>query len=369
MTSATIIGGNFAGITAAKILTKANIKVTIISPNETAYFNLTIPRLITEPHQIDDCLFPISTYFKPHESVNHIAGIVTELDADNNQLRVQLNGSKSEGEGEGEGDGEAEIKTIDYENLVIASGSRAVVKCFKIIDSTTTTVNELKQLAKNVNAAKTVGIIGGNTLGVELAADIQSQFPHKTVDLYNSNSRLLSFMPEGGSKHAETTLKHYGTNIFNNTRVDSYTDETITIKGNQVNHYDVVIPALGVTPNTGFIPNTMLNDKGYLKTDEYFQVDGYNNILGFGEVNDITENNIHDIVLFQGRTLKKSVQSNFLGNLESKLHGYSKGGLSIMVALGKDNGLGYWSGWRLPNFIVRKFKSEKYMINKLKDFY
>lgn len=351
--SVVIIGGNFAGITAAKLLMKQKINVTLISPNDKAYFNMTIPRLLTEPEKIPLTLFPITSYLDPKESFKHIPGLVTELDPENNQVTVKLNNGTTE--------------TAFYQNLVIATGTKAVVDFFKIVAPIDPTVDKLKALAERIKHAKSIAIIGGNTLGVELCADIITHFPKKAVNIYNSNERLLSFMPEGGSNHATKVLTDAGAGIFNSTRVEDYSETSITVNG-KTEEYDVVIPALGVTPNTDFLPKNMLDGKGYLKTDQYFQVSGYKNILGFGEVNAITEPSIHDIVLFQHKTLKKSAEKMVLGR-DTKLAPYSKGSLSVMVALGKNNGLGYWAGWRLPNFVVRKFKSETYMIPKLETLF
>ena len=57
-----IIGGSYAGILALKTLLKSSpieLNITLISPNDSGYFNAAAPRLLIEPESIEKTIFPI----------------------------------------------------------------------------------------------------------------------------------------------------------------------------------------------------------------------------------------------------------------------------------------------------------------------
>ena len=120
-----IIGGSYAGILALKTLLKSSpieLNITLISPNDSGYFNAAAPRLLIEPESIEKLYFLLKpTIEKLTSGTIHTAkflqGVVTKVDLTNQKVFV---------------DNESEI---DYDNLIIASGARAKSPAFKLTNN------------------------------------------------------------------------------------------------------------------------------------------------------------------------------------------------------------------------------------------
>lgn len=94
-----IIGGSYAGILALKTLLKSSpieLNITLISPNDSGYFNAAAPRLLIEPESIEKTIFPIKpTIEKLTSGTIHTAkflqGVVTKVDLTNQKVLLITN--------------------------------------------------------------------------------------------------------------------------------------------------------------------------------------------------------------------------------------------------------------------------------------
>ncbi|CUM57209.1 uncharacterized protein AC631_03875 [Debaryomyces fabryi] len=355
-----IIGGSFAGITAAKTIfghKNKSIRVTLISPSTHAYYTVATPRLITEPEKIEQTIFPIEETLKKHSegiSYKFIHGKVEIADFDKNLLTVEGADGKL---------------TVEYDFLVVASGCRTDNAAFRLLGDHKDTVDSIKKLNKSTKSAKKIIILGGGATGVETAGELGSLYgKEKDIILYTGLVGPLAPLGESKSKAATNKLTALGVKVINNKRSTSFdengTRSKVIFKDGSSDDADVVIPAYGVTPNSEFLDKKFLDNNGYLKTDKYFRVEGHNNVLGLGDILSIGENTLVNLSYVQKATFESVVDLEFFGNKNSKLKPYSPIKTTILVPISRNGGIGLMFGWSAPNFLVKFLKAKDFMIPK-----
>lgn len=352
MPSATIIGANYAGLMAAKKLLKQGIDITIISPDENYYSNPAAPRLLVEPGKFKEATQLISHALK-NFTYTFVKGTATDLNPSENYVTVQTP----------TGD-----KKVEYENLIIATGSRAVTAYLKPAGSLANIEKEILAVNEKLQTAKSVAIIGAGMSGVEIAGEIATEFKSVKVDLYNGASRVLPTLGEKHSTKAAQKLGDLGVSIINNVKVESSTETSVTVN-NEVKNYDVVIISSGLTPNSEFIPKELLDDKGYLVTNEYFQVPDHTNIYGLGDILAMGSRSIVDLMMYQLALFEK-VAEKYIAKKDITVKAYkAPTSDTSLVPVGRTGGVGVLFGWGIPNFLVKMLKSKTFMIEKVKDYY
>jgi hypothetical protein len=219
-------------------------------------------------------------------------------------------------------------------------------------------------LATKAKNAKTIAVVGGGAVGVEVSGELKDKYPNTTVDLYTGTmGPLYPMIDQKGVTHAEKALQGLGVNVINKVKAHDVTETSMVVNGKKKS-YDLIISAIGVTPNTDFLPKEMLDDRGYLKTDQHFVNETHPNVMGYGEVLSVTDYSAFSIMYKQPKVLGKTIQNFVLGQ-DVTLSSFSKGAVSILVPIGKNNGVGYLYGYRLPTFVVKFMKSRDYMIPRV----
>lgn len=338
-----IIGGNHAGLTAAKRIGKSGVKINLVTPNENGYFNALSTRAIVEPEIV--LTKPIDVILKGL-NVNHIKGEVKQLHPKQNKLEIQMN--------------DGSLKEVTYGHVIIATGASTIHKAFRCSGNDQDSSEDLNSLSKKISNARSIAIIGGGSVGVELSGEIMEKFPKVNLDLYTGSQLPLPFLKSSDSKYAEKVLAGLGVNVINDIRINRFTASSLH-DGSEKKDYDLVIPTTGVKPNTLFLPKEMLDDKGYLLSDKHFVNPIYKNVIGFGEVLSITDGSIVDINTNQINVLDQTFKKCVLGQT-LKLKDYTKGPFTMIIGIGKQHGIGYIYGNRIPEFAVRFFKAKSYFI-------
>ncbi|KAK6457326.1 uncharacterized protein RJT20DRAFT_127544 [Scheffersomyces xylosifermentans] len=356
-----IVGGSFAGILAAKALlgSKKNVNdlklnITLISPSESAFFNIASPRVIFEQNKADSIFFDLEKTLQKYakhtsHTVKFVKGFVEHADLEEQSILVS-NGS-----------------TLKYDNLIIASGNRSVNPAFKLDNQRDSkfTIESIKKLGQQIKAAKSIAVIGGGATGVELAGEIAFNYgTEKEITLFTGSSQPIPALNKSYGDKATKQLEGLHVKVVNNKKAKSYDDTTVEFNDGKVQTFGLVIPVHKYTPNTEYLPKEVLDKDGYVVTDENYRLKKYHNVIAVGDVLSMGSKSVVDLAYGQKAGVENTIDYEVFGNTSVTLKNYKKLGTILLVPISKNGGVGTAFGLPFPNFLVRTLKAKDFMISK-----
>lgn len=299
-----VIGGGYAGISAARALDKY-ADVTLIERRDTFFHNIAALRAIVEPSWID-------RIFMSYDSLL-ARGRVIQAAVTSVSLTAVATDSR-------------EVEPIPYDYLVIATGSGYPGPAKTDAPHRETVAASMRSLAGRIAHADSIAIIGGGPVGVELAGEIAYYYPRIRVDLIHSGPCLLSptFSP-GLSKRLMRHLRALGVSVHVNTRAE------LTENGERVDgvlhspRYRVssdtsvhdLAPDIGIMcvggapaslPACDFLCEA-LDAHGHLKVNEYLQVQGHAHVFAAGDITNVPESKLALNGRFHGTTIARNIRT------------------------------------------------------------
>ncbi|KAL3683029.1 hypothetical protein R1sor_001051 [Riccia sorocarpa] len=150
------------------------------------------PRSVVEPSFADRMLIPHTEYLKQARVILGSAerASVTELVTDTGEV-------------------------VSYDFLVITTGST-----FRGVKTKAERIEEFQKDNKKIVNAETLLVVGGGPVGVELAAEIVTDFPEKKVKLVHGGDRLIGFLGQKASAKTEKWLKDRGVDVILKERIN-----------------------------------------------------------------------------------------------------------------------------------------------------
>ena len=239
-----IIGGGFAGATAAKRLGKS-FDVTLIDSKEYFEFTPGILRGIAEPGHVTKLHVPHVEYLK-HATI--VVGDVTKID----ETSVFVG-----------------KKALLYDYLIVSAGSSYSLP---IKEPKVAMVDRGKHMLEahiRVSRANNILIVGGGLVGVELAAEIATTFPDKRLTLVHAGQELMERNAPRARKYALNFLEKHGVAVRLGKMMDTH-GSTFLIDEKPL-PVDVAFYCTGIAPNTSIVPFPK-NEKGYVIVNEHMQV-------------------------------------------------------------------------------------------------
>jgi NADH dehydrogenase len=242
-----IVGAGFGGLSAAKALAKANVRVTLVDRRNHHLFQPLLYQVATAGLSPGQIATPIRTVLRRQKNAEVLLGTVTGVDKDKREVILA---------------GDAEGHRINYDYLVIATGARhsyfghdeweKFAPGLKSLEDATELRKrillafERAELEKDVEARKrllTFVVIGAGPTGVEmagaiaelarraLASDFRAIDPRGArVILVEAGPRALSNFPLSLSRYAEKSLTRLGAELMANARVTSVDESGITLQ-------------------------------------------------------------------------------------------------------------------------------------------
>jgi len=307
-----IIGGGFAGSYCARRL-ENNFEVTLIDREDYFEFTPSIIRALVEPEHISKITVLHQEYLK---KVKIVKGEAEEI----SPKMVMANG-----------------KEYQYDFLIICSGSKYNTP---IKEKNLIILSRIKGIKKHANAlkkAKSVLVIGGGLVGVELAAEIAERFPRKKITLVHSKEKLLERSSTKAQNYAQSFLEKKKIKIILNQIASDVNGIFITDKGLKLKA-DITFWCTGITPNYEFLEKCSvdLNDRNYLCVNKYLQVIGHKHIFAGGDITNIAEEKTAQNAEEQAKLIVKNIihleQNRHLEEYKSKER-------IMVISLGQKNGM------------------------------
>ncbi len=255
-----ILGNGIAGVTTARHVRKrSDIKITIISNETDHFFSRTALMYIFMGHMKYEHTKPYEDWFWEKNRLNLVRGFVSEIDTGKQRLIFD--------------DG----KTIEYDKLVIATGSKSNKFGWPGQDLPGVqglySFQDLELLEKNTADIHRAVIVGGGLIGIELAEMLLSRNIPVTM-LVRENYYWDNILPENEAKLISRHVRAHGIDL----RLKTNLKEIVAGKDGRaravITEFDEEISCQlvgltpGVHPNIDIVKNSRIEtNRGVLVND------------------------------------------------------------------------------------------------------
>ena len=174
-------------------------------------------------------------------------------------------------------DGEEYKESFDY--LVLAPGAKPLVPPIDGIGGkniyTLRNVTDLDKIMEKIRSVKEAIVIGGGFIGVEVAENLQEI--GITTTLIEAAPSILAPFDSEMSNILESELVNNGINLLTNNKVIKFQNEDekvlVSLENGSIIKGDIVILAIGVSPDTKFLNNSGINlgERGHILVNEHLE--------------------------------------------------------------------------------------------------
>lgn len=361
-----ILGAGMVGVPLAHHLLKhtpayVGLRLVLVSPNDEMLWPYATVRSILPNALGDDKIFlPLGPAFSKYDAskFEHMLGTAESLDPGMNRVVVLTTADQQQ-------------RTIDYDTLVIATGSSFKGALpFKNLTDTAATKNEIHNLRNKIATAKSIVVAGAGQTGVEVAGELGQEYGltgAKEITLIAND--ILPLEPDTRDDIRRTVtseLSKMKVKVTTNTRVLAVTatqagnKQSLLLRTGGENdtdatettlETDLYIPAFGIRPNTDFLPAAMLDGSARVKVNrETLQTESYANVFALGDASNAqTARGKHADA--QVRYFAPALQDRLAGRI---VPNYKADDTFIFaVTLGPYRGTGQVGNWRLWAWIIR----------------
>ncbi|TMW68532.1 hypothetical protein Poli38472_006000 [Pythium oligandrum] len=372
-----IIGAGPAGLNAAQTLAKTlkpsdNTEVVVLEKSKYFYYTIGAPRAYTEEKYTPNMFIPYDNAI-PKEAasfVKIVRGVATSVSA--KEIVYQAIGDDDKPQ--------ETSSTLTFDYLLIATGSSYTtpIKQDGSNYSRAHTEAQLKEVRDQIAKAQKILIIGGGSVGCEVAGDIAAHFPDKSVTIIDGSDRLVkanNVRDKFLSKLTESLQKLKVNIILGETLEERLTENRFekrmlrTSKGREIES-DIQLLCAGFSPVAELVQNfdgSLVDAKGAVRVNTYFQLDKpeYHHIFALG---DVTNHSTPKMAYWAGEQAKHLV-NELVGLIRKTQTSITKPFPEVtveamIVPLGPNGGvvqLPLFGGWVLGDWTARMIKSSDMM--------
>jgi len=261
--------------------------------------------------------------------------------------------------------------SIPYDYLVVSTGTRYYEpkwdpsNAFRVVSAKAPHLHHYESL---LAGAKSVLVVGGGTVGVELAAEILEKHRDKEVVLIHSQSHLMNRSPLRAILYTEEAFARNGVRVLLKERVIRQQGRFFYTDMGTVVEADIAFLCTGNVPNSDFLlsgpfaPN--INEQGYIKVNAHLQMEGFHNVFVAGDIAYIPE---EEEKLCQTAAAEVDVMLKNIRNRERglPLHKYTPTPHPMLISLGKYDGMLTYRGYVMTGFVpavMKEFVEWKEMV-------
>jgi NADH dehydrogenase len=367
-----IVGGGFAGLTAAKTLgSKKDIRVTLIDKQNFHLFQPLLYQVAMAGLSPADIAAPIRSLLSKHENVRVLRGVVARVNTSDNSI-------------------DTDIGSFSFDYLIMAAGAkpfyfnhpeweeyapsiktisqateirRRLLNAFEKAERTDDTKEQKKLL--------TFVVIGGGPTGVELAGAIGEMSRYTLArDFRNIDASVARiFLIEGGAqilpmfsvqhaKRAARDLEKLGVQIWTNSLVSDIDEDGVTVGSERISS-STVLWAAGVQGETMQFGEDVGRDQGNrIMVESDLSIPGFQNVFVVGDQSNIDDGSkdlpgTAPVAMQQGRFAANTILNDLAQKTRSPFKFTDRGQMatigrsSAIVEVGKLKfaGLFAWITW------------------------
>lgn len=346
MATVVIVGGGIAGSLLAKYL-QDHCNVVLIDQKEYLEIVYAELRSMVEPSFANKSVISHFEYIPKVRLIVSTAVKVTETEV------FTANG-----------------QCVSYDYLVIATGH--------VHTGELTKNDRLKHYEtehKRIKECNSVLIVGGGPTGVELAAEISTEYPEKNITLVTRGTRLLDFIGIKASKKTLKWLNSKNVQVILGQYVDfnPTSDGVYKTSGGETIKADGVFKCLGMPLGSKWLKETILasslDDQARLMVDENLRIKGYKKIFAIGDITDIPEMKQGYLAHQHAAVAAKNLKLLISGAEERKLSTYKAAKPLALVALGRHEAVAQIKGITTIGKIPGKIKSGDLFVGRIRKDY
>ncbi len=295
-----IIGGGSAGTTCAFEIRKRNkdVEITILEKTaHTEYSPCALPYVLSgEIENRDDIFLFDEKEYTANDIILSLNSEVIQIDKEQKHITYR----------KGE-----ETKELEYDKLILATGSTAFVPFIPRADDVTyatlQTIDDAQEIAQTIREGTTSIVIGAGLIGVELALSLSQQ--KENVTLIEAQETIFpSIVDADIAKKIKANLEEKNITIYQDTTVQRISSDQVFLE-NEAISYDALFFCTGVRPNTSLAQNAGLRIDTAICVDEYMQTSDQD-ILACGDCVESVEFNTSEKILSQlGTTAVRQAQT------------------------------------------------------------
>jgi apoptosis-inducing factor 2 len=323
MKKVVIIGGGFAGITAARNL-RRHFNVTLVDKKKSFEFTPGILRCCINEEPIEKIRFDF-------DKINQVKFVQEEVTKINNNS-VML-GSKR----------------VPFNYLILATGAKAndpfpnSNKAFSI--------DKIGENTSAIKSAKRIIVAGGGIVGIELAGELLEKYPDKNIMIVHSRKKLIPRFCEKSSELIQEKLSRKGVSFMFERRLEIINNKFYTNKKEKLEG-DIAIFCTGYSPRTEIFAQRMKNEKSLVKADRFFRTK-MKNVFVIGDISDINEEKSAQAAQLHGRLVAKNIR---LIEKNKKPREYLSKSLPTVISIGKNDGVFIHKNVVISGYLVGKLK-------------
>lgn len=222
-----VVGGSFTGYYTVKRLTETlptGYRVVLIEKNSHFNYVFAFPRFSVLEGYEKYAFIPYEGLGKqaPKGIFEFVQGKVDDVD----ERVITLEGGKE----------------IEYEYLVIATGTSSALPSKVTATESLDAHQELRRMQSTIKKAARIAVVGGGAVGVELASDIKDFYPEKSVVLIHSRARLLPSFGDRLHQYVTKRLGEMGVEIWLNERPQIVEgSRTLKLKIGKEETFDLIV--------------------------------------------------------------------------------------------------------------------------------
>ncbi len=246
-----IVGGSIAGASAIKAIraNDPNGVITLVTAENPFYYRPLIPLIIDDEITDEDIFFPED--IETSHGIRLISDTAVALDTEKKEVML------------------ASAGRLRYDKLLIATGSVPLLpdvpgteKAFTL--RTLTDAHKIKEAA--AGSGKTV-ILGGGLVGIKAAGSLL-KLGHNVTIIEKLSQILYPRLDQKGADIVQKKLEEKGLRFITTETITEVLDSGVRLTSGDVIDADLVILAIGVSPNTGWLQGSGLKTEKAVVVDE-----------------------------------------------------------------------------------------------------
>ncbi len=347
--SVVVVGGGYAGITAAKALDDV-ADVTLVDPTEAFVHNVAAWRSLVEPEWLE-------RIFLPYEHLLANGRFVRDRAVAVEGRRVTL----------------ASGDTLEPDYLVLATGSAYPFPAKVEEPDVASARARVLEAHEALLGAERVLIVGAGPAGLELAGEIKAFHPSKRVTIADISPDILAGPYDQALRdELRRQLDTLGIELRLNAQLHELPDAapatlapiTVHTANGGTLDADIWFRAFGVRPHSEYLAGGSLddrrNERGYLRVDEHLRVAGEERTFAIGDLGD-ADRDMAGVASRQAELAAANIRALITG--DGELAAWETFPPLIAIPLGPEGGSGFLGDGVADSATIAQVKGRDMLID------